>query len=374
MSSGDSQDLYAILGVPKGASQEEIRKAYRKLARKHHPDANPGDSEAETRFKSINLAYDILQDPQKRARYDQFGTINGPQPGEGGPFGGGFEPFGDIFGDIFESVFGGGRRGSRGPSRGQDLEMSIRITLDEAFKGINREVFIPRVEKCGRCGGTGAEPGSEIRNCLYCGGSGQVEREQRTPFGTFVSVNQCSECGGTGKKIESKCRNCGGSGSIRAKHRVEVRRPPGVDTGTRLRVGGEGGEGSAGGPPGDLFLAIKVDPHPVLERERDDLHTKVTLKFPQAALGCSIEVPHLEGAEKVDIPAGTPVGKAIRLKGKGMPRLKGSGRGDLFAHVFIDVPQSLTDREKALVEALAQEMNVEVNPAGFIDRIRQLFS
>lgn len=373
MPNGDSQDLYGLLGVSRSASQEEIKKAYRKLVRKHHPDANPGDQEAETRFKSINLAYEILQDPQKRARYDQFGTIGDAPPGSG-PFGGGFEPFGDIFGDLFESVFGGARRGARGPSRGQDLEMSIRISLEEAFHGVGREVSIPRREKCGRCGGSGAEPGSDVKTCLYCAGSGQVEREQRTPFGTFVSVGQCSECGGTGRKIEKKCKNCDGSGMIHAKHRVDVKIPPGVDTGTRLRVAGEGGEGSGGGPPGDLFLAVKVDPHPSFERDRDDLHTRVTLKYPQAALGCSVEIPHLEGFEKVDISSGTQGGKALRIKGRGMPRLKGSGRGDLYAHVIIDVPQSLTERERELMEALAQEMNVEVNQAGLVDKIKQIFS
>jgi len=370
---GDSRDLYAILGVPRSASQEEIKKAYRKLVRKHHPDANPGDSESEARFKSINLAYEILQDPQKRARYDQFGTIGDAPPG-GGPFGGGFEPFGDIFGDLFGSVFGGGRREARGPLRGQDLEMTIRISLEEAFRGIGREISIPRLEKCDRCGGSGAEPGTEVKSCPYCGGSGQVEREQRTPFGTFVSVGQCSECGGSGKKIESGCRNCGASGKVRAKHRVDVKIPPGVDTGTRLRVAGEGGEGSDGGPPGDLFLAIKVESHPSFERDRDDLHTRVILKYPQAVLGGSVEVASIEGTEKVEISPGTQGGKAIRIKGKGMPRLKGSGRGDLYAHVVIDVPQSLTERERALMEGLAREMDVEVQSAGLIDRIRQIFS
>ncbi|MDO9509181.1 MAG: molecular chaperone DnaJ [Thermovirgaceae bacterium] len=373
MLDGDSQDLYAILGVSRSASKEEIKKAYRKLVRKYHPDANPGDTDAEATFKSINLAYEILQDPQKRSRYDQYGTIGAGPPGSS-PFGGGFEPFGDIFGDLFESVFGGGRRGARGPLRGQDLEMSLGISLEEAFRGVRREVFIPRLEKCGRCGGSGAEPGTGVKSCLYCGGSGQVEREQRTPFGTFVSVGQCSECGGSGKKIESRCKNCGGTGRIRAKHRVEVKIPPGVDTGTRLRVTGEGGEGSDGGQPGDLFLAVKVEPHPSFERDRDDLHTRVTLKYPQAALGCSVEVPHLDGTERVDISPGTQGGKAIRIKGKGMPHIRSSGRGDLYAHVIIDVPQTLTERERALMEALAQEMNVEVQSAGLIDRIKQIFS
>ncbi|HPD97115.1 MAG TPA: molecular chaperone DnaJ [Synergistales bacterium] len=371
MPAGDERDLYAILGVSRNATQEELKKAYRKLVRKHHPDANPGDPEAESKFKSINLAYEILGDPQKRAAYDQYGTI-GDTPG-GSPFGGGFEPFGDIFGDLFGSFFGGGRRGPAGPSRGDDLEMSIKISLEDAFRGLGREVVIPRMDTCGRCGGSGAEPGTSVKTCSHCGGSGQVEKQQRTPFGTFVSVGQCPHCGGSGKRIESRCKNCGGSGKVRSDHRVEVKIPPGVDTGTRLRIAGEGREGSSGGPPGDLFISIKVEPHPLFERDRDDLHTRVNLKYPQMVLGCSVEIPGIEGGEKLEVSPGTPVGKAVRIKNKGMPRLRGSGRGDLFAHVYVDIPTELSEKERLLTEALAQEMDVGVEPAGFMEKIRNLF-
>lgn len=372
MPSEENRDLYSILGVPRDASQEEIKKAYRKLVRKFHPDAKPGDPDAEARFKSINLAYEVLQDPQKRAAYDQYGSMGDMPPG-GAPFGG-FGPFGDIFGDIFENFFGGERGTSRGPVRGENIEMSLSISLEDAFRGIEREVSVPRHETCGRCGGTGGEPGTDVKTCPYCRGAGQVETQQRTPFGTFVSVSRCSDCNGTGKKIEKKCGNCGGAGKVLARHRVGVKVPPGVDSGTRLRVAGEGREGASGGPPGDLFLSIRVDPHPVFERDRDDLHVKIDLKYPQVVLGSMVEMPTLEGTEKVEIPPGTPGGKAIRIKGKGMPRLRGSGRGDLYAHVFIEVPRDLTERERALTEALAQEMKVPVESAGFIDKIRQLFS
>jgi len=367
----DSRDLYAILGVSRDASQEEIKKAYRKLVRKHHPDANPGDPGAEERFKKINLAYEVLQDPQKRAAYDRYGTIGDAPPG-GGPFGG-FGPFGDIFGDLFDSFFGPGHA-SGGPTRGENLEMNLSITLGEAFKGVTREIIVPKLETCARCGGSGAEPGSEVRSCPFCHGSGQVETQQRTPFGTFVSVSPCPECGGTGRKIEKTCSNCGGSGKVRTKQTVEVKIPRGVDTGTRLRIAGEGREGVHGGPPGDLFITVKVEGHPLFERDRDDLHTRLGLQFPQVVLGASVEVPTLEEPETIDIPPGTPGGKTFRVRGKGMPRLRGSGRGDLYAHVFIGVPKNLSEKERALVEALAQEMGVPVQPAGLLDRFKQLFS
>lgn len=371
MPAEDSRDLYAILGIPRDASQVEIKKAYRKLVRKHHPDANPGDHGAEERFKKINLAYEVLQDPQKRETYDRYGTIGDAGPG-GAPFGG-FGPFGDIFGDLFDSFFGSGRP-SGGPARGESLDMTLSITLEEAFRGVTREISVPKLETCAHCGGSGAEPGSEVRTCPFCHGAGQVETQQRTPFGTFVSVSPCRECGGTGRKIEKACSNCGGSGKVRARKTVEVKIPPGVDSGTRLRVAGEGREGVHGGPPGDLFITMKVEKHPLFERDREDLHTRLDLKFPQVVLGASVEVPALEDPEKIDIPPGTPGGKTFRLRGKGMPRLRGSGRGDLYAHVFIDVPKNLSEKERVLVEALAQEMDVPVQSAGLLDRIRQLFS
>lgn len=368
---GNEKDLYKVLGVPRDASQEDIKRAYRKLVRKYHPDANPGDKEAEQRFKAINEAYEVLGDPQKRRQYDQFGTI-GDDVGQG-PFGGGFDPFGDIFGDIFDSMFGGfGGTRQRGPSRGEDLEMTLSVSLEEAYFGSTRKVTLPRWEKCKRCDGSGAEPATEIRTCPACGGTGQRQHQQRTPFGTFVNVTTCTDCKGTGKRIDSPCKDCGGSGRVRKHREVEVKIPRGVDTGVRLRVAGEGGPGASGGPPGDLYLLIKVEEDPRFERHGDDLHLRKHITFPQAALGSEIEVETMEGSEKLEIPQGTQSGHVIKLKGKGMPRLGRGGSGNLYIHVVVDVPKKLSEKERALIEALAEEMDVSVKSGGgFMEKLRQ---
>lgn len=381
---GKSKDYYEILGVPRDAAPEDIKKAFRRLARKYHPDANPGNPEAEKRFKEINEAYAVLNDPQKRAQYDQFGTIgdssaSGGSPFEGfGGFGGG-APFEDLFGDLFESVFGGGARGRRAqpnaPRRGNDIEMTIRVTLEEAFKGGKREVTIPRWQTCDRCKGTGTEPGTKPETCPTCRGRGQVEQTQRTPFGQFVSVAPCPNCHGTGRILAHPCRTCGGEGRVRGQHRVEVKIPAGVDTGTKLRLAGEGEAGINGGPPGDLFLVVEVEPNPLFERDGADLHTHLTLAFPQAALGCSIPVKTLEGQVSLEIPPGTQPGSVFRIKGKGMPRLRGVGRGDLFVHVAIEVPRTLTEKQKLLLQAYAKECNIPVKTEeGLLEKLKSWFS
>ncbi len=375
-----AKDYYEILGVPKNASQDEIKRAYRKLVRKYHPDANPGNREAEERFKLINEAYEVLSDPQKRAQYDQFGTVGEtpPQWG-GGPYAdfGGFD-FGDIFGDFFDSFFGDSRRSSRRgrpvPQRGDDIEMPMSVTLEEAARGAVKEVYIPRWETCKRCGGTGAEPGSEPRVCPTCKGHGQVESHRRTAFGDFVSVTTCPTCGGRGQAISHPCKSCGGQGRSRARHRVEVKVPPGVNTGTRLRIQGEGEAGTNGGPPGDLYLVIHVLEHPRLVRKGDDLYTDIYVPFPIAALGGSVEVSTLDGEETLEIAPGTQSGTSIRLKGKGMPRLGSLGRGDLIVRVMVDVPRELSERQRALIEALAQEMHVPVKATGLLDKLKGWFA
>jgi molecular chaperone DnaJ len=364
------KDLYKVLGVSRDASQEDIKRAYRKLVRKYHPDANPGDKEAEQHFKAINEAYEVLGDPQKRQQYDQFGTIG--DTGGQGPFGGGFDPFGDIFGDIFDSMFGGfGGTRQRGPSKGEDLEMTLSVSLEEAYFGSTRKVTIPRWETCERCKGTGAEPETHVKTCPTCGGTGQRQQQQRTPFGTFVNVTTCPDCRGTGKKIESPCKDCGGTGRIRRRRDVEVKIPQGVDTGVRLRVSGEGGTGSLGGPPGDLYLLIKVEEDSRFQREGDDLHVRKHISFPEAALGCEIEVELMEGTEKLEIPQGTQNGHVVRLRGKGMPRLGRGGNGNAYVHITVDVPGKLTDKERGLIEALAREMDVSVKSGGFMEKLRQ---
>lgn len=376
MYGGEAEDLYKILGVPRDASAADIKKAYRQLVRKYHPDANPGNRDAEEHFKKINQAYEVLGDPGKRNQYDQFGTVG--DMGGGSPFEG-FGGMGDIFGDIFDSVFGGaGRRRSSpdAPRRGTDLEMRVEVTLLEAATGAVKEFMIPRLESCPVCSGTGAKPGTTPETCSRCGGCGQVESRQQTPFGRFVSVNPCPSCNGTGKIIREKCAECGGQGRVRAQHKVEVKIPPGVDTGTRLRISGEGEPGANGGQAGDLYLVVNVLEHKDFKREGGDLHTRLSVSFPQAALGCTLEVPTLYGGkESLDIPAGTQPGKVFTIRGEGVPRLRGPrGKGDLFVHVTVEVPEKLTDRQRALLEELAREMKVEVEDSGVFGKFfRNLF-
>ena len=372
------EDLYQILGVALDASQAEIKKAYRQLVRQYHPDTNRNNPEAEETFKKINAAYSVLGDPEKRSRYDQFGTADGG----GNPFEGGFSGgFGDIFGDLFEQVLGGGMGGRRAdpnaPRRGPDLEMGIRVTLLEAANGVTRNLDIPRWDDCPNCHGTGAKPGTSPQTCTTCGGRGQVETVQRTPFGQFVSVNTCPRCQGKGKVVQERCETCGGRGQVRQNHKVEVKIPAGVETGTRLRITGEGEGGLNGGPHGDLFLVLEVERHDDFERDGGDLHSRLVLTYPQAVLGTSMEIQTLiDGKEKIDVPAGTAHGRVLKIKGKGMPRLRGArGRGDLYIHVFIDVPSKLTDKQKGLILELAKEMKVPVGAGeeGIFDKFKKLF-
>ncbi len=373
------EDLYQILGVARDASQAEIKKAYRQLVRQYHPDTNQGNPEAEEKFKKINAAYSVLSDPEKRARFDQFGTADGGgNPFEGGFGGGGF---GDIFGDLFEQVFGGGMGGGRradpsAPRRGADLEMELGVTLLDAANGATRNLEIPKWDNCKACGGTGAKPGTSPKTCDTCGGRGQVETVQRTPFGQFRSVGACPRCQGKGKTIQEHCVECGGRGQIRQNHKVEIKIPAGVETGTRLRITGEGEVGPNNGPSGDLFLVIDVERHKDFERDGGDLHSRLVLTYPQAVLGTSMEIATLiDGKEKIEIPAGTAHGRVLKVKGMGMPRLRGPrGRGDLYVHVFIDIPAKLTEKQRTLINELAKEMKVPVgSEEGIFDKFKKLF-
>ncbi|MCF7936472.1 MAG: molecular chaperone DnaJ [Synergistales bacterium] len=379
---GQQKDYYDVLGVSRDAGAADIKRAYRKLVQTYHPDANPGDKNAEARFRDIKEAYEVLSDPQKRAQYDQFGYVGEGPPGGGpfeggGPFGGG-DPFGDIFGDIFDNFFGGGggrrSRGGNAPRRGRDLEMELQVTLEDVYQGVNKEVQVPRRERCERCGGNGAEPGTTPKTCDKCGGTGQVEHVQRTPFGQFASVAPCAHCGGTGTINPNPCRECNGTGTVRRRRTLEVRVPPGADTGTRLRISGEGEEGRNGGPPGDLYLVINVAEHERFVRDGDVLHTKVEVAFPQAALGCTVEVPTLEGTATLEVPSGSQPGRTFRIRDKGMPRLRGRGQGDMVAHLEVKVPEAPTERQRALLEALAQEMDVEINEGGLLHKLKGFFS
>ncbi|NPV52786.1 MAG: molecular chaperone DnaJ [Firmicutes bacterium] len=353
------RDYYEVLGVDRDASQDEIKKAYRKLARQYHPDANPNNSSAEEKFKEINEAYEVLGDPEKRARYDQFGHA-GTEGGFGGfgqgDFGGfgGFEPFGNIFDMFFGSDFAGARAQRRGPERGADLRYDLEITLEDAAFGLEREVQVTRMDTCRECGGTGAAPGTHPITCPVCNGRGQVGETRATPFGRFTSLHTCQRCGGEGKIIEKPCPACNGKGRVRGRHTIAVKIPPGVDTGTRLRVAGEGDGGLKGGAPGDLYVYITVLPHDIFERAGNDIVCEVPVEFWQAALGDEIEVPTLDGKAKLKIPEGAQTGTVFRLKNKGIPSVRGFGRGDQHVRIKVVTPTKLNEKERELLRQFAK--------------------
>jgi molecular chaperone DnaJ len=366
-----NKDYYEILGVGKDASQEDIKKAFRTLAKKHHPDANPDDPGAEAKFKEINEAYEVLSDETKRSNYDAYGNTNGPfsapPPGGGTAGGPGADPFGRVFGDFggfpfgslfgdLEDILGGRRRRETGPRRGDDLEIEIDINLEEAFSGAGKDVRIPRTEPCDRCGGTGAEPGSKVVTCPACHGTGQVSTSQRSIFGQVVMSSPCTKCGGTGRYVDKPCRECGGSGEVRKTRTVTVKVPPGADSGLRLRLSGQGNAGAKGGPAGDLYVVIFVKPHSIFQRQGDALILDKVISFPLAAVGGSTRIPSIDGEVELDVTAGTQPGAILRLRGKGMPRLRSKGRGDMLVRVNVRVPTKLTGRER---EALRELGNLE---------------
>ncbi|NLC51421.1 MAG: molecular chaperone DnaJ [Firmicutes bacterium] len=376
------RDYYEVLGISKDATRDEIKKAYRKMARKYHPDMNPGDKDAEEKFKEIKEAYDVLSDPQKRQQYDRFGhTADDMGQGYGG-FGGagGFGGFGDFggFEDIFETFFGGGMRQShpRGPQRGSDLRYDLDITLNEAAQGLEKEIEIPRAENCPTCHGSGAKPGTSPQTCPACGGSGQQQYVRSTAFGRFVNVKTCEQCHGEGQIIKEKCPECHGEGRVLRRRKIKINIPAGVDTGSKLRIGGEGQAGVRGGPPGDLYIVIRVKPHKLFERRGDHLYYEVGISFAKAALGGEIKIPTLDGGATLRIPEGTQTGTVFRLKGKGMPRLRGFGRGDLRVKVNLEVPRRLNTRQrKALREFAAASGEVlEGDEKKFFHRMKDAFS
>ncbi len=338
------RDYYEVLGVAKNASEAEIRKAFKRMAMKYHPDRNPDDKEAEEKFKEAKEAYEVLGDAQKRAAYDQFGHagVEGSMGGGGAP-GGGFS-FNDIFGDVFSDIFGGGGGGSRA-YRGADLRYNLELTLEEAVAGTTVRIRVPTVVECGQCGGSGAAPGSKPATCPTCGGHGQVRMQQ----GFFTVQQTCPRCRGTGSIISDPCRACGGKGRVQEQKTLSVKVPPGVDTGDRIRLAGEGEAGENGGPPGDLYVQIRVREHPIFQRQGNDLYSEVPVSFVTLALGGELEVPTLDGRVMLKIPAETQSGRLFRLRGKGVTPVRGGNPGDLICRVVAETPVNLSGRQKELL-------------------------
>lgn len=365
-----AKDYYNILELDRNSTEADIKKAYRRLALKYHPDRNPGDRSAEERFKEINEAYACLSDPQKRSNYDNFGTAEGVGAGFGfGGFNDFTSSFGDIFGDMFGDIFGDftGRRRTR-PIKGQDLRYDMEINLKEAVFGTEKKINIPRWQNCSTCNGTGAKPGKAPVVCETCKGTGQTKLQQ----GFFTIARTCGRCGGEGKIITDPCVTCKGQGKVRRERTVSLKIPAGVDTGIRLKVTGEGEIGSHGGPPGDLYVVIHVAPHPFFRRKDNDLLCEVPISFVQATLGGEIEVPTMDGNVTVRIPSGTPSGRVFHLRGKGIPKLGGYGKGDQYVTVFIDVPKKLTARQKELLREFAEISGDDISK-GFMEKIKDIF-
>lgn len=360
----EKRDYYEVLGLQKGASAEEIKKAYRKLAKENHPDLHPGDKACEERFKEVNEAYEILSDDDKRAKYDQYGhAAFDPNAGFGaGGFGAGdfggfddFSGFGDIFGDIFG--FGGGStRNANAPRKGDNVRASVNISFEEAAFGCKKDVTVARVEQCADCKGSGCEPGTTPEVCPDCKGSGTVRTTQRTPFGYTQSTSACPKCKGTGKIIHQPCRTCRGMGNVRRQHKINVNIPAGIDDGQTISLRGQGSAGANGGPQGDLLVTVVVRPDSRFERDGNSVLLEQEVSYAQAVLGAEIEVPTLDGKVKLTIPEGTQTGTVFRLKGKGIPFLRGSGRGDQFVSVKVAVPKNLSSSQKELLRQFAASM------------------
>jgi molecular chaperone DnaJ len=370
------RDYYEILGVDRAADEQALKSAYRKLALKFHPDRNPGNAEAEEKFKEAAEAYGVLSDAQKRAAYDRFG-----HQGVSSAAGAGFDPsafqdFSDIIGDFFGfgDLFGGGGGGARRRSRaqrGEDIRYDLEIEFEAAMRGLSAEVQVPRLEQCGRCHGKGAEPEDGLTTCPMCHGRGEVIFQQ-----SFLSVRRtCSQCGGRGQIIRRPCKECRGDGYLRTERKLKITIPPGVDTGTRLRLAGEGQHGANGGAPGDLYVVIRVQDHPVFVREQDDLHCRVPVNVAQAALGTEVDVLTFDGLQTVNIPEGTQSGTRLRVKGLGVPHLNGHARGDLYVHVDVRTPPKLTREQRKLFEQLLETLPKENEPEGkgLFDKVKDYF-
>ncbi len=381
----DKKDFYEVLGVDRGASDDEIKKAYRKAAKKYHPDLHPGDKEAEAKFKEAGEAYEVLSNSEKRARYDQFGHA-GVDPnygaGAGGYGGGGFGGFGDFgdLGDIFSSFFGGGfggggRSNPNAPRRGNDTSATVNLSFEEAAKGCTKKINVTKIDTCSECGGSGAEKGSTPTTCPACHGSGQVRVTQSTPFGTMQTARVCDKCRGSGKIIDKPCRSCAGKGRVRRTTERTIDIPAGIDDGQIINVRGGGDAGTNGGPSGDLQIHVNVRPHPIFERRGFDVFCEIPVTFAQAALGAEITVPTLDGKVKFTIHEGTQPGDDFKLKGKGIKRLNYSGYGDQYVKIVLEVPRDLSKEQKELLKNFDQstsEKNYNKRK-NFFDKLKDLF-
>ena len=366
------RDYYEVLGVSRGASEAEIKKAYRKLAKENHPDLHPGDKEAEARFKEVNEAYEVLSDADKKARYDQYGHAGvDPNFGAGGGFDGSFDfgDLGDIFGSFFGGGFGGGRRTNpNAPQRGESIRLSLAISFEEAAFGCEKSVTVERMETCDTCHGNGCAPGSTPEVCPDCHGTGTVQVRRQTPMGVFATSSPCTRCGGKGKIIHQPCKDCHGTGAVRKRKTIQASIPAGIDNGQTISIRGQGNAGKNGGPAGDLLITITVRPHELFRREGTSVLCEAPITFAQAVLGAELEIPTIDGKVKYELPEGTQSGTTFRLKGKGIPALNGRGRGDQYVTVYIETPCNLNKEQKEALKKFAESMgdsNYEARPKFF---------
>jgi len=373
-------DYYELLGVERDADDAALKKAYRKKAMQYHPDRNPGDAEAEKKFKELSEAYDVLRDSEKRATYDRFGHAAFENGGMGGRGASGAEfahSFSDIFDDLFGEFMGGGGRSRRtGPARGDDLRYNLEISLEDAYLGKQVQITVPAAANCGTCSGSGSRPGSSPVSCTACNGAGKVRMQQ----GFFMIERTCPSCGGQGQVIQDPCEDCAGQGMIQEEKTLSVNIPAGVEEGTRIRLSAEGGAGARGGPPGDLYIFLSMTPHPIFERDGKNLFCRIPIPMTTAALGGSVEVPSIDGGRtKVTIPAGTQNGKQFRLRAKGMPQLRGAGFGDLYIQTQVEVPVNLTRRQKELLKEFEEESEASdkansPESEGFLGKVKEFWS